>query len=62
MDRTGSLPLWPLVTVIHGTPELAVQGHEACVVIIVVSTGTVMHTLNSIGATDTGSRQYRRPV
>jgi hypothetical protein len=40
------------VTDIHGTPELAVQGHEACVVIVVVSTGTVMQTLNSIGATE----------
>ena len=49
----GPLPLSPLVTVSHGAPGVAVHGQDGCVVIVVVSSvGTLMQTLNSIGATE----------
>jgi hypothetical protein len=48
------LPLAPLVTDSHGESDLtvAVQGHPSVVVMAVVSAGTVMQTLNTIGATE----------
>lgn len=48
------LPLAPPVTDSHGESDLAaaVHGHPSVVVIVVVSAGTVMQTLNTIGATE----------